>query len=58
MDKNSANSISKITEGLHEEVTVVYEHLMDEEYREASRVIDNMVGALKHLKTNLKKYEI
>lgn len=58
MDKNKANSITNITEGLHTEVDNIYESLMDEETKEASVSIEKMMESLKHLKTNLKKDEI
>lgn len=58
MDKNSAKSISRITETLHEDTDQIFESLMDEEFTEASKSIDSMIESLKHLKTNLKNYEV
>ena len=58
MDKNSAKSITKITESLHEEANQIFESLMEEEFAEASKNIDSMMESLKHLKTNLKEYEV
>lgn len=53
MDKNKVKSIVKITENLHDEIDQVYESLMDEDFKEASKTIDTLVESLKHLKTNL-----
>lgn len=58
MDRNSANSISKITEKLHEDTDNIYEALMDEDHEEASKLLDSMAESIKHLKTNLKEDEI
>lgn len=58
MDKNSAKSINNITRNLHDEVDTIYESLMDEDFKEATKALDAMAETIKHLKTNLKKYEV
>jgi len=58
MDRIKAKSISKITEGLHDEATKIYEALMDSEFKEAEESIDSMIESLKHLKTNMKQNEV
>ena len=58
MDKNSAKSISRITQNLHDEISKIFEDLMDEDFKNALKSIDSMIESLKHLKTNLKEYEI
>lgn len=58
MDKNKVNSINNITKNLHDETNKIYENLMDEDVKEASKSVDNMLESLKHLKTNLKTDEI
>lgn len=57
MDKNKVNSISRITNSLHDEADKIYEGLMDDDFNEVSKSIDTMVESLKHLKTNLKNNE-
>lgn len=58
MDVNKINSISKITNNLHDEIDAIYEGLMDEDFKETSQAIDTVIESLKHLKTNLKEDEI
>lgn len=58
MDENSAKSISNITQSLHTEIDKVYEDLMDEDFENALKSIDSAIESLKHIKTNLKEYEV
>tara|TARA_R110000851_G_C13050314_1_gene563019 strand:- start:1103 stop:1279 length:177 start_codon:yes stop_codon:yes gene_type:complete len=58
MDKNSAKSINNITGGLHDDIDSIYEDLMDENFKEASKSLDSMMETIKHLKTNMKIYEV
>ncbi len=58
MDKNKVASINNITKNLHDETDKIYENLIDEDIKEASKSVDTMLESLKHLKTNLKTDEI
>jgi hypothetical protein len=56
MVKAKANAITKLTEDIHNQVTEVYELLMDEENDAASKKIEETVTSLRNLKqdTNIK----
>jgi len=58
MDKNSAKSINTITTNLHDDVDKLFEDLMDEDFASAGKALDSMMESIKHLKTNIKTYEI
>lgn len=50
--ESKVNIVTNINE-LNEGVTNLYEHLMDDEHKEAILEIDKLLVSLKHLKTNL-----
>ena len=45
--------VTRITENLHDDITEVYEGLMDGEDKEAMTKIDATISKLRHLKSNL-----
>lgn len=58
MDENNAKSITTITNGLHKEVDKIFDDLMSEDFKSASKSLSIMAESIKHLKTNLKNYEV
>jgi len=53
MDQKTAKSISHATLEIHDDITEIYENLMEEDNKEAITNIDNVVAKLKHLKANV-----
>lgn len=53
MEKQKIKSIVSITEELHNDITSIYEDLMDEDDTQALTSIDETIDKLRHLKSNL-----
>jgi hypothetical protein len=57
MEKNKYNSIYSLTDELHNDITDIYEAMMDDEFDIAVKLIEITRGKLKDLKDNIFKDE-
>lgn len=53
MVNKKAKIISSLTGELHDDITNIYEYLMDEEINEGITLIDKTIAKLRHLKSNV-----
>lgn len=53
MEERLVKSIVSITEELHNDITGIYEDLMDQDNTEALLKIDQTIAKLRHFKSNL-----
>ena len=58
MEGKISHYVFTLTNDLHNAVTELYESMCDEEDEKSTEIINNLIEVLRHVKSNLDKYEI
>lgn len=58
MNNKQLTAINSITDEMHQDVANINEELVDKRPKAVLKLIDELIGKLRHLKANLKRDEI